>query len=68
MKAWAYNNLVKEYKRRIAMNKTIAESLKDKTFTGYYRESAEKKFRTNAAVAADLLAEIRSVRKEDLVY
>lgn len=68
MKAYQYNRLVKEYKRRIAINKQISEMLKDETFTGYYRQQHEKDFARNEAIAADLLAEIRSVRKEDIVY
>lgn len=66
MRAYVYNNLVKEYKRRIAMNESIMVTLE--SATGYYLNEAQKEYDRNASIAADLKHEILSVNKEDIVY
>ena len=68
MKVWAYNNLVREYKSRIATNKVIEGFMeRSENRTGFYYLDAKKKHALNASVAADLLVTIREAKKAGLV-
>lgn len=62
MKAWAYNNLVKEYKRRLAVMKAIEVTMNDKEAAAYTRANAKKEYNRHQAIAADLKAEILAAK------
>lgn len=68
MKAYKYNELVREYKRRLAMNEAIKVTLNADGLAAYTKVEAQKIFNRNASIASDLKLEILNAKKDGLVY
>lgn len=60
MKAWAYNNLVKEYKKRNGMIKAIETTLTRTDMPAWSRANTLKELSKQQSIASDLKASIQS--------
>ena len=61
MKAWAYNNLVKEYKKRTGTIKVIESALK-RDMPAWSRANTLKELKKEKSIVAKLKAEIKSAK------
>lgn len=64
MKAWAYNNLVREYKKRLGTIKVIEATLTRKDVPAWGRANDIKELAKQKSIAAKIKADIKSAKVE----